>query len=93
MQTDQELFLQYLLAFLQSLEQHIQNLAPSDIEPTTSPTNHFAPTFALADSADARCRKKLLEMRDLLMKIRSIRTGSGDSFFVSLARTFFASGK
>lgn len=93
-QSEHELFLAYVLDFLRALEAAIEKTEVHDVEPQLphKKLDHFntsvqsTPMMAL----EASSRSKLLELRQILMRIRSIRNSSGDLFFVSIARTFFA---
>ena len=90
-QTDQELLLAYIINFLHQLETNIRDgfITAEDVESINSKTDVRMGHFEI-HKIEIPNRKKLLEMQQLLMKIRSFRTGGGDNFFVTLARIFFA---
>ncbi len=85
-QFDNTAFVEYILSFLNILEEEMKNerLKVNDLPGYSEVQNHF--------NMEKKKEKQIRfqEMQQILGKIRGLKSGNGDVFFLSLAKVFFA---
>lgn len=83
-QYDTDIYTQYLISFLHMLESQLRDGQITTVEIEGDQNNKFDLNGKI------NRQQRLNEMKQLLCKIRSLRCGNGDVFFLSMAKVFFA---